>query len=156
IDETAVWNRALTNAEITSLFSGTTGNPTTEVASSLPAEGSTVVAAIDRFSVSFNRSLQAGSATTAANYDLSEAGSDGIFGTSDDTVYGMTPSYTSGALVVNLTGSPNPLQPGRYQFQTLSGLTDSNGNPVAPFALHFTVVNPVAGQIENTNNDSIP
>ena len=66
------------------------------------------------------------------------------------------PDAGLGSRVVNFTSTPNPLQPGRYRFQTLSGLTDRAGNTVPTFTRDFVVANPPAGIIENTSNDTIP
>src|SRR5262249_32298185 len=94
----------------------------------------------------------------ASNYSLREAGSNGVFGDSDDSIYAPTPSYAgSGSRVVNFTVDPNPLQAGHYRFQTLPGLTDRPGNPVTAFTQEIFVANPQAGRIENnTGNDTLP
>ncbi|MCY2989793.1 MAG: FG-GAP-like repeat-containing protein, partial [Planctomycetota bacterium] len=132
------------------------------VTSSAPSAGviSTGVAgtqtAISQFAVNFTGPLTVSAATAAASYQLREAGADGTLGTADDTSIAFSPSYTSGATTVNFTVSPNPLQPGRYQFQTLAALTDQGGNPVTPLVLQFTVSNAPAGRIEGPNNDSLP
>ena len=51
--------------------------------------------------------------------------------------------------------TPEPLQPGTYSFNTLSSLTDQNGNPVTPLALSFTISNPPDGQIALTTHQTM-
>ncbi len=48
--------------------------------------------------------------------------------------------------------SPEPLQPGTYTFQTLSGLADASNAGVTPFSMQFTISNPAAGQIALTTH----
>ena len=118
----------------------------------------TAVLAIDRFTVNFNEDLLASAANNPNNYSLVEAGPDGIFGTGDDVVYALTPSYSGdGSRSVTFTLNPNPLQPGHYQFRTLPGLTDRAGNSVAAYTREFYIANPQAGIIEGTlGDDAIP
>ncbi len=117
-----------------------------------------VQAAIDRFSVTFSEELLATAAINPNNYSLVELGPDLKLGTSDDSIYALTPSYTGvGSRVVNFAINPNPLQPGHYRFRILSGLTDRAGNPVTPYALDFLVSDPPAGRVEGTlGDDQIP
>ena len=91
-------------------------------------------------------------ATSAASYELRAAGTDGLFGGSDDTVYALTPTYSAGTKTVNFATTPNPLQPGKYRFQTLSGLLDANSEAVTPFTREFTIEHPMLGRIENADN----
>lgn len=122
-----------------------------------PATTPTIAAAIDRFSVTFSEDLLAAAAVTAANYSLREAGANGTFGDGDDTLILFVPSYPGlGSQSVSFTLLENPLQPGRYRFQTLPGLTDRAGNPVAAFTRRFNIAHPPAGRIENTSNNLLP
>src|SRR5262249_61559117 len=111
----------------------------------------TVTTAVDGFSASFSEDLLASAANNPNNYSLVEAGADQTFGTGDDNVYALTPTYAgTGARTVSFTINPNPLQPGKYRFQPLPGLTDRAGNAVTAFSRDFSVANPTAGQVETT------
>ncbi len=94
--------------------------------------------------MAFNQPLNAASAGAASNYSLT--------GSSGDPTYVLASSYTAGSTTVNFTMTPEPLQPGTYSFNSLSGLIDSNGNEVTPFALAFTISNPPDGQIALTTH----
>ncbi len=120
----------------------------------LPRDGSTNSVVIDTFSISANRPLQAASATTTANYDLREAGLNGLFGDGDDIVVAITPAFTSGR-TVSFTLIATLLPPGHYRFQTTGGLRDTNGTAVAVFTREFTLADPVLGKIENLSNDTL-
>src|SRR5262249_40185502 len=70
----------------------------------------TVQAAIDGFSATFSEDLLASAANSASSYSLIEVGPDGIYGTSDDSIYALTPSYSGvGSRTVTFTTTPNPL-----------------------------------------------
>jgi hypothetical protein len=107
-------NGSLGNVVVTSPTWTTAGAPLNDL-TTVP----TAVQAIDRFTVNFNEDLLASAASNPNNYSLVEAGADGLFGTSDDVVYALTPSYSGdGSHSVGFTLAPNPLQPGHYQFRT--------------------------------------
>ncbi len=135
------------------LGGGTAANAPAWVTSNAPIDGvvstgtADTQAAIDHFAVTFNQPLNANSAGAANSYSLT--------GSSGDPTYVLTPSYTPGSTTVNFTMTPEPLQPGTYSFDTLSGLTDSNGNAVTPFALSFTISNPPDGQIALTTHQTM-
>ena len=122
IDNVGVWATANLSA-------------TTVVATNLPGAGTTGAVAIGRFTLTPSRSLDVATAASAESYELRNAGTDTLYGTSDDTVYGLTPAYVANAKTVSFATSPNPLQPGKYRFQTLPGLLDANGNAVTEFVL---------------------
>jgi hypothetical protein len=126
---------------------------TTIRSSTLPVSGSTNSEAIESFSISSSRPLSATSAKTAANYDLREAGVNGIFADADDVVFTLTPAFTSGR-TVSFAIANSPLQPGKYRFQTKAGLQDTNSSSVAIFTRDFNVGHPVLGKIENLSNDT--
>ena len=84
---------------------------------------------------------------------MREAGGNGLFGDGDDVIYTLVPAFTSGK-TVNVSFNNAPLQPGKYRFQTGSGLLDSSSNPVAIFTRDFSVRHPTLGKIENLNNDT--
>lgn len=155
-----------TGSHAATLGGGDAASAPAWVVSTAPVTGvvSTGVAetanAIDGFALNCTRPLTVSSAITAENYELREAGADGQFydavnhpDDQDDSVFTLSPTYTSGAKLVALSANPEPLQPGSYQFRTLSGLIDQDGNAVPPFTLQFTVRNPAAGRIESTSND---
>ena len=153
-DSTSNGNTAILGNVIAARPTGTTaGAPLADLAS-VP----TVAQAIDAFTVTFNEDPLASSANNAANYRLVEAGADGLFGTSDDKVYALTPAYAGlGTRAVTFSVAPNPLQPGFYRFQTLTGLTDRTGAAVTAYTRDFRITNPPAGVIEGTlGDDTIP
>lgn len=104
----------------------------------LPAEGSSTLAFINSFTLSFNEDLMASTVTNTANYALREAGPDMVPGTSDDVTYPVTPAaYSSGlSATYNLAA---PLPPGIYRL-TVTGLRDTYGNNMTgAFVRNFTV-----------------
>jgi hypothetical protein len=118
----------------------------------------TVVTALDSFTLTFDEDLLPSAAIDANNYSLREAGTNGTFGDTDDTMFALSTSYLGlGSRTVKQLINLNPLQPGRYRLQTLPSLSDRGGNSVATFTRDFVIANPSAGTIENnTGNDSIP
>ena len=129
----------------------TTNLPTSFFEANLPDDGTTNAVVIDRVSLRATRSLDAATATNAANYELREDGADGVMGNGDDFVHTLTPSLDSPRHV--LIGANNvPLQPGTYRFRTTSGLQDTNGQAVAVLDRTFTVEHPPAGKIEGLGN----
>ncbi len=136
-----------------SLGGGTSSSAPAWVNSNAPINGvvstgtANTQAAIDHFAVTFNQPLNAMAAGAANSYSLT--------GSSGDPTYVLTPSYTAGSSTVFFTMSPEPLQPGTYSFNTLSGLTDSNSNEVTPFTLPFTISNPPDGQIALTTHQTM-
>jgi hypothetical protein len=84
----------------------------------------------NQIQITFSEPLNVVDANASANYDLREAGPNGIFNDGDDAVITLTPHYTSGAKTVLLdTNLTTPaLPPGRYQL-TVRGdsLHDSSG-----------------------------
>ncbi len=67
-------------------------------------------------------------AAAASLYSLVGAGPDGIFGTSDDIVYSLTPTYQGGTSQVTLTINSGPLPTGLYQLTIASNATSSVHN----------------------------
>lgn len=126
------------------------------VSVSLPAEGTTSTALIDRFSANFSEDLKASFVNDPASYELRNAGADGIFETADDEVYTVTttPSYGAG-LSASYFISDGPLQPGDYRFRILDTVEDLAGNPLAePFVRQFTMA-PLGNFIlERSGNNS--
>src|SRR5207244_3101859 len=62
-------------------------NPPLITGTSLPAEGTTSTAVIDRLSLNFSEDMAALTVLNPANFDLRAAGPDHSFGTADDQVY---------------------------------------------------------------------
>lgn len=122
---------------------------------SLPAEGATGSAVIDRFTLTFSEDLTPASVNNTANYDLRAAGTDGTFGTADDAVYAVSPSpaYASGP-TASYRVTNGPLQPGSYRL-TVSGLTDRAGIPMAaPFVRLFMMQSPPGFTVESRSNNT--
>ena len=136
-----------------SLGGGTAANAPTWVVSNAPLDGvvstgtATAQTAIDHFAVTFNQPLNTMAAGAANSYSL--------VGSSGDPTYSLAPSYTAGSTTVTFTMTPEPLQPGTYSFDTLSGLIDASGNEVTPLSLSFTISNPTDGQIASTSHQSL-
>ncbi len=109
---------------------------------SLPSEGATISALVDRFSLTFSKELEPPTVNDTVNYDLRTAGTDGIFDTLDDVIVplAMTSTYASG-LTANLrTANGGPLPAGSYRFRALSGLKDKFLNGLSPeFTRLFSV-----------------
>ncbi len=72
-----------------------------------------------RARVVFSEPIDPIDALSPMNYELRSAGANGLFGDSDDTVYGLIPDYTAGDTVVtisvNVAGGVLP--PGNYRFR---------------------------------------
>ena len=94
-----------------------------------------------RFVVDFNERLNAATANDASNYILVSAGSDAIFGTSDDRTIALRANYDESQRRVTLTtvdgpdagNDPDPLARGftyRLTLSSSSGITDIAGNPL--------------------------
>lgn len=129
LDEVSFFDRALSSREIESIAQlGSAGKP-------LPP---TVTTAIDGFTATFSEDLLPSAATAPANFSLREAGNNGTFGDGDDSIYVLTPTYAGlGSRTVSFAIAPNPLQPGKYRFQTLPGVTDRAGNSLTAFTRDF-------------------
>src|SRR5690606_2543624 len=112
--------------------------------------------AIDRFWISTSRPLNVDAANNANHFELRHDGADGIYGTTDDVVHDVQPTYAAGTRTIQFTVSPAPLQPGRHRFRTTSALLDGDGDSVATFEREFTVVRPAFGELENSDNGALP
>ena len=97
-------------------------------------------------------------------YELREAGIDGVFGTSDDTLWTLRASF-DGDRGVSLTVLNGPLDPGHYQFRVTPSLTDIMGNSLDgnadgsggdAYVQQFTI-NPLPENVvfEGHNNESL-
>jgi hypothetical protein len=111
--------------------SGDTTSPQVLDVTKLPADGGTTAAAFTAIQVSFSEALDGISARSPANYELLEAGADGVFATGDEVLRSVTPFYTYPE--TNLTLSFGSILPeGKYRL-TLSGtkaIFDTAGNPL--------------------------
>ena len=123
----------------------------------LPPAGASAASAYDSFTVSASHPLDPVSAISVSSWSLRSAGVDGTLGNSDDITIPISPSSPGpGGRSVSFTiTGPSPLQPGLYRFQSANTLLDTNSASVPIFTRDFTVVNPVAGAIENPDNDEI-
>jgi hypothetical protein len=99
------------------------------------------------------------------NFDLREAGADGVFDTSDDVIYRLTldPQYSSGT-TVDLFIEGGPLGDGHYRFIANSTLTDRSGNQLDgdqdgtggdAYQHLFDVALPAGYTFEGTNNQML-
>jgi hypothetical protein len=124
-------------------------------ATTLPDEGATSMALIDRFSVTFSEDMAPGSINSTDHFDLRAAGGDGLFGTQDDQVYTVAADgYTSG-LTASFRVADGPLQPGSYRLTASSGITDRAGNALDPvFVRSFALAALSPFVIENRANDT--
>ncbi|MGA2863269.1 MAG: FG-GAP-like repeat-containing protein [Verrucomicrobiota bacterium] len=121
----------------------------------LPGEGTTTTTIIDRVTLSFSEDINALAISNSANYELRGAGPDGLFGTSDDSLYTVATTGYSSGLSAAYTIADGPLQPGAYRFTVGTNLTDRAGNKMAaPFVRNFTVANLPGYVLENRNNDA--
>ncbi|MCP5526590.1 MAG: VCBS repeat-containing protein, partial [Verrucomicrobiales bacterium] len=125
------------------------------VQTSLPGQADTEAWAIDRFTITASRNLDPTTAAQAANYELRNLGPDHTYGTADDAVYALSPQLVGNKLV-QLSTTPNPLQPGDYRFRTFAGLLDESALPVEAFDRLFTIEHPLIGSLENDSNGTLP
>ena len=116
----------------------------------LPANRTTTDAVFTAITLDFNETLDAISATSAANYQLIAAGPDGIFGTADDITISATPVYSATSQTVTLLLTSGALPDGSYRLTVngSGGLLDSSGNaldgagtgtPGSAFVSTFTI-----------------
>ena len=106
-------------------FEGSTLDTTPPTVESTVIRRGTSEAPLSQVDVSFSEPVDPIDALAPANYEMREAGADGLFGSSDDTVYGLIPSYSPGSTRVVLdivVPGGGPLPEGKFQF-TISGNT---------------------------------
>jgi parallel beta-helix repeat protein len=127
----------------------------------------TVVSAtpgVGQITVVFSQTPNDVDAAAASLYVLVGAGPDGIFGTSDDVNYALTPSYQPGTnrVVLNIIGGPLP--DGLYQLTILSNANssvhnlagvaldgDGNGTPGGNYVRTFSVAIPALDVVTGTS-----
>ena len=139
-------------------FGLSTGNTTADptgprVARITPVAGISG-ASISTIVVEFSERITAQSATTSSNFQLINAGADGLFNTADDTTVLITPAF-DGNRTVTLTIDPSfaPLAPGKYQLTidgdqsairdlALNPLNSTNGGPGSDTIHQFEIAQP--------------
>jgi parallel beta-helix repeat protein len=122
---------------------------------------------IDTITVTFSQPVNDVDANAPSLYSLISAGPDGIFGTSDDISYPLTPAYTAGSQQVVLSVAGGTLSPGQYQLtifsnsassiHNLAGLEldgDNNGTPGGNYVTIITVSPSVVGRYVFYNDSS--
>ncbi len=121
----------------------------------LPAEGSTNAIVVDRFMLGFSEDMTAGTVTDSGNYELREAGLDGVLDTADDRFYDVVSTGYSSGLTGDYRVGDGPLQAGLYRFKALTGLADRAGNRMAvAYVRSFRVVDVPGYLLENRDNDA--
>ncbi|MBI4326093.1 MAG: hypothetical protein HY674_12620, partial [Chloroflexi bacterium] len=106
--------------------------------------------------MSFSEDLAASTVNDGANYELRNAGADGLFGTGDDQLYQVqcAPVYSSG-LSVSYFVADGPLQPGKYRFVARKALTDRAGNALAAdYGRQFVMAGLPGFVLENRSNET--
>ena len=103
------------------------------VVSTVPSgvhEGGRIIPLTTQIEVTFSEPLDPADANNAANYELRDDGSNGVLGDGDDTIYSLTPAYTSGQTVVILTINAAPVAAGDYQLTIFgdASIRDVAGN----------------------------
>ena len=121
---------------------------------SIPANGSTNLGVIDRFTLSFSEDMKPETVTRNLNYELRCAGSDTVFGTFDDLPYTVECQGYSSGLGADYRIADGPLQPGAYRLR-VSGLRDRAGNVLASVYERQFVVQGLPGYVfeSRTNGD---
>ncbi|MFO0868878.1 MAG: S8 family serine peptidase, partial [Pirellulales bacterium] len=103
--------------------------PTVTSVEGLPANGASTGSTSDSFTIRVDQLLAAATADEASNYELREAGGDGVFGTSDDYLYGLSrpTRYFVGTNGVTLRIAEGALGLGKYRLTAGSGLKNPFG-----------------------------
>ena len=126
--------------------------PTLTATNPAAVDAGTSTAAVSQITLTFSSALNAVDASSASTYTLVGAGADGMFGTSDDVTYALTPQYTAGSTQVTLVNPGGALAGGLYQLTVLAGATggihdvngllldgDNNGTAGGNYVRTFTV-----------------
>ncbi len=133
---------ALAAPQITSLFG-------------VPEDGSvTENTSITSFQVDFDKVLDPTSANTASNFELLNAGTDGVFGTADDETVAtsLASQYMVGSNQVTINVDSGSLEVGEYRLRVVAGGIvdpfgaaldgDADGVAGGDYQTFFSVVNP--------------
>jgi parallel beta-helix repeat protein len=87
---------------------------------------------ISTIGITFSEPVNPIDALAVTVYDLRSAGPDGVFDTSDDVLYAVTPVYTPGSTVVTLNVVAGTLPAGNYRLRVVGGdIHDLAGNALA-------------------------
>ncbi|MDF7800708.1 FG-GAP-like repeat-containing protein [Pontiellaceae bacterium B1224] len=123
----------------------------------LPLEGSTNTVIIDRFTVDFSEYMDVDSVADPASWIFLSDGPDEIFGSSDDEVYSLAPTYSLNSLSASFSITDGPLQPDRnYRFTATTNLIDRVGNNLsAAYIREFRLENIDLYIHENRNNGTV-
>jgi hypothetical protein len=116
----------------------------------LPPDGGATADAFGSVQVGFSEALDGISARSPANYELLFAGSDGVFGSPDDTRIAISPEYSTLGASVTLHFQDGVLSDGLYRlrlsgtlglFDTAGNLLDGNGDgtPGGDYVRTFTI-----------------
>ncbi|MCC5805515.1 MAG: VCBS repeat-containing protein [Opitutales bacterium] len=120
----------------------------------LPEEGLATTGLVGRITVAFDKAMDPATALDAANYSLTGAGEDGVFGTGDDVVFTLEPSFLNPE-TVRLNIAEGPLLAGDYAFTVNDSVSDRLGNAlVAAFSRGFSVESLGTFIVEPFGNDS--
>ncbi len=158
IDDVAIYNRALTAAEIQSLMGGPVIPPAVAGVKPLPrttaiAPNEGLTGPLTQLGLTFTKSLQATTVNDSGNWELREAGPDTVFNTADDRLVALALAapYVSGTdISLNLTDGTLTL--GRYRFTVIDGaLLDLDGTANDEFTLDFRAIPPPVNEIEPNN-----
>ena len=132
----------------------------------LPADGGSVMAAIDQLTVEVSGDLEVAGVNGPASWQLRAAGPDGVLDTPDDEIIGLTtdPEYVSGT-TISLGISPGPLQVGWYRFTASASLLmdaagyhlDGNGDETGgdDHVHTFEITTSPGVAIESMDNDAL-
>jgi hypothetical protein len=129
----------------------------TITASTLPAEGSSVINFFGDFTLDFSETLQAPTVNNGTNYDFRSAGPNGEFDDGDDVLYTIaTASAYGSGLSATYRVTDGPPQPGKYRFQAKTSLLDLYGNALAAvYTRTFTVVGVEGYVFESRSNNTL-
>ena len=119
----------------------------------LPTSGSSIESIVNSFTVTFSEEMMAASVTNPANYTLSMAGADDLFGTTDDEAYTLSIDY-SGGLSATFDVPNGPLQPGLTRFVAGTNVIDRTGTSLMAYTNTFRIVNADRFVYESQDNDS--
>ena len=150
-------------------ISTTLAAPQVDFLQGLPNEGASVPtnSVGSLFQLGFDQIMDPPSVNNGSNFDLTNAGTDGIFGTADDIAYNLThPTYKIGTNRTQFNITNGPLVAGDYEFTVFSGgvqnpfftALDGDGNSLSGgnFVRSFTLTSSGGGGGGNeliTNGD---
>ncbi len=121
---------------------------------SLPAIDSSSQSIINAFTVTFSEEMGVATVTNVANFDLTAAGADDLFGTADDSAYTLSINYSSG-LTATFGIADGPVQPGLTRFIASTNVLDRTGTSLMAYTNTFRITNPDRYVFESQNNNTI-